>query len=261
MILFISFSCYSVALFWFFVTSTRDKHWKFRAGWNHFGSLLCWNAETCDHEHRARSYPILSFPILSYPNLSYPMLDGCSFDSFDEGGMEVRQIDSLPQNLMAAARIAAREVVRDLNRESQLPPTLMNLPDPSKRPIQRLFKGKTNLLNGDLGWCAVWLKSNLSKQEIAANYEKYIRARDPFPWRSIHQNLNSLGNSLCSDSNLAGASLCRYNFCTWQVWHETHLPVYRYTVKACAKFVLMTRKWNTTKWNFNHAGMCITVMS
>ena len=73
------------------------------------------------------------------------MLDGCSFDSFDEGGMEVRQIDSLPQNLMAAARIAAREVVRDLNRESQLPPTLMNLPDPSKRPIQRLFKGKT--------WC------------------------------------------------------------------------------------------------------------
>ena len=27
------------------------------------------------------------------------------------------------------------------------------------------------------------------KQEIAANYEKYIRARDPFPWRSIHQNL------------------------------------------------------------------------
>ena len=102
---------------------------------------------------------------------------------------------------------------------------------------------------------------NVSKQEIAANYEKYIRARDPFPWRSIHQNLHSLGNSLCSDSNLAGASLCRYNFCTWQVWHETHLPVYRYTVKACAKFVLMTRKWNTTKWNFNHAGMCITVMS
>ena len=102
---------------------------------------------------------------------------------------------------------------------------------------------------------------NDDKQEIAVNYEKYIRARDPFPWRSIHQNLNSLGNSLCSDSNLAGASLCRYNFCTWQVWHETHLPVYRYTVKACAKFVLMTRKWNTTKWNFNHARMCITVMS
>ena len=50
------------------------------------------------------------------------------------------------------------------------------------------------------------------------------------------------------------SSLCRYNFCTWQVWHETHLPVYRYTVKASAKFVLMTRKWNTTKWNFNHAG-------
>ena len=88
------------------------------------------------------------------------------------------------------------------------------------------------------------------EQEIAANYEKYIRARDPFPWRSIHQNLNSLGNSFCSDSNLVGASLCRYNFCTWQVWHETHI----YAVKACAKFVLMTRKWNTTKWNFNHAG-------
>ena len=62
-----------------------------------------------------------------------------------------------------------------------------------------------------------------SKQEIAANYEKYIRARDPFPWRSIHQNLNSLGNSFCSDSNLAGATLCRYNFSTWQVWHETHI--------------------------------------
>ena len=62
-----------------------------------------------------------------------------------------------------------------------------------------------------------------NKQEIAANYEKYIRARDPFPWRSIHQNLNSLGNSFCSDSNLAGATLCRYNFCTWQVWHETHI--------------------------------------
>ena len=61
------------------------------------------------------------------------------------------------------------------------------------------------------------------KQEIAANYEKYIRARDPFRWRSIHQNLNSLGNSFCSDSNLAGASLCRYNYCTWQVWHETHI--------------------------------------
>ena len=88
------------------------------------------------------------------------------------------------------------------------------------------------------------------KQEIAANYEKYIRARDPFSWRSIHQNLNSLGNSFCSDSNLAGASLCRYSFCTWQVWHETHI----HAVKACAKFVLMTRKWNTTKWNFNHAG-------
>ena len=27
-----------------------------------------------------------------------------------------------------------------------------------------------------------------------------------------------------------------------------------YAVNACAKFVLMTRKWNTTKWNFNHAG-------
>ena len=26
-----------------------------------------------------------------------------------------------------------------------------------------------------------------------------------------------------------------------------------YAVKACAKFALMTRKWNTTKWNFNHA--------
>ena len=64
----------------------------------------------------------------------------------------------------------------------------------------------------------IWLK-----QEIAANYEKYIRARDPFPWRSIHQNLNSLGNSFCSDSNLTGARLCRYNFCTWQVWHETHI--------------------------------------
>ena len=61
------------------------------------------------------------------------------------------------------------------------------------------------------------------QQEIAANYEKYIRVRDPFPWRSIHQNLNYFGNSFCSDSNLAGASLCRYNFCTWQVWHETHI--------------------------------------
>ena len=29
---------------------------------------------------------------------------------------------------------------------------------------------------------------------------------------------------------------------------------YVYAVKACAKFVLMTRKWNTTKWNFNHTG-------
>ena len=63
----------------------------------------------------------------------------------------------------------------------------------------------------------VWLHN---EQEIAANYEKYIRVRDPFPWRSIHQNLNSLGNSFCSDSNLAGATLCRYNFCTW---HETHI--------------------------------------
>ena len=27
-----------------------------------------------------------------------------------------------------------------------------------------------------------------------------------------------------------------------------------YAVKACAKFVLMTRKWNTTKWNFSRAG-------
>ena len=64
---------------------------------------------------------------------------------------------------------------------------------------------------------------NTKEQEIAANYEKYIRARDPFRWRSIHQILNSLGNSFCSDSNLAGASLCRYNYCTWQVWHETHI--------------------------------------
>ena len=29
----------------------------------------------------------------------------------------------------------------------------------------------------------------------------------------------------CTCSNLAGASLCRYNFCTWQVWHETHRPI------------------------------------
>ena len=68
--------------------------------------------------------------------------------------------------------------------------------------------------------CSMDPKSLTFKQEIAANYEKYIRARDPFPWRSIHQNLNSLGNSFCSDSNLAGATLCRYNFCTW---HETHI--------------------------------------
>ena len=27
-----------------------------------------------------------------------------------------------------------------------------------------------------------------------------------------------------------------------------------YALKACAKLVLMTRKWNTTKWNFNPAG-------
>ena len=66
----------------------------------------------------------------------------------------------------------------------------------------------------------LFLFIHTSEQEIAANYEKYIRARDPFPWRSIHQNLNSLGNSFCSDSNLAGATLCRYNFCTW---HETHI--------------------------------------
>ena len=59
--------------------------------------------------------------------------------------------------------------------------------------------------------------------QIAANYEKYIRARDPFPGRSFHQNLNPLGNSFCSDSNLAGANLCRYNFCTWQVWHGTYI--------------------------------------
>ena len=87
------------------------------------------------------------------------------------------------------------------------------------------------------------------KQEIAANYEKYIRARDPFPWRSIHQNLNSLGNSFCSDSNSAGASLCRYNFCTWQVWHETHI-----CCQGMRKICSDDKKWNTTKWNFNHAG-------
>ena len=86
------------------------------------------------------------------------------------------------------------------------------------------------------------------KQEIAANYEKYIRARDPFRWRSIHQNLNSLGNSFCSDSNLAGASLCRY------IAHDRYDTRPIYAVKACTKFVLMTRKWNATKWNFNHAG-------
>ena len=63
----------------------------------------------------------------------------------------------------------------------------------------------------------------MRKQEIVANYEKHIRARDPFPWRSIHQNLYSLGNSFCSDSNLAGANLCRYKFCTRQVWHETYI--------------------------------------
>ena len=27
-----------------------------------------------------------------------------------------------------------------------------------------------------------------------------------------------------------------------------------FAVKECAKFVLMTIKWNTTKWSFNHAG-------
>ena len=31
---------FRLSFFYFIITSTRDKHWKFRAGWNHFGSLL-----------------------------------------------------------------------------------------------------------------------------------------------------------------------------------------------------------------------------
>ena len=34
------YSCYSTALFKFHVISTRVKHWKYRTGWNHFGSLF-----------------------------------------------------------------------------------------------------------------------------------------------------------------------------------------------------------------------------
>ena len=50
MLLIISFSCYSVALFKFIVTSTSDKHGEFRAGWNHFGSLLPqFLVLKCDH--------------------------------------------------------------------------------------------------------------------------------------------------------------------------------------------------------------------
>ena len=51
--------------------------------------------------------------------------------------------------------------------------------------------------------------SHQSSQGIIDHFYLWIkiRARDPFPWRSIHQNLTSLGNSFCSDSNLAGASL------------------------------------------------------
>ena len=37
-------------------------------------------------------------------------------------------------------------------------------------------------------------------------------------------------------------------FCIWPITHET------YAVKACTKFVLMTRTWNTTKLNFHHTG-------
>ena len=39
MLLIIIFSYDSAALFKFLVSSTRDKHWKFCAGWNHFGSI------------------------------------------------------------------------------------------------------------------------------------------------------------------------------------------------------------------------------
>ena len=39
MLLIMIYSCYSAALFQFNVTCTRVKHWKYRTGWNHFGSL------------------------------------------------------------------------------------------------------------------------------------------------------------------------------------------------------------------------------
>ena len=107
---------------------------------------------------------------------------------------------------------------------------------------------------GKCSWLSFWyiqppVQYSVNR-EIAATYEKYIRARDPFPWQSIHQNLNSLGNSFCSDSNLAGASFRRYNFCTWQVWHET-----RICCQGMRKICSDDQKMKYDKWNFNHAGI------
>ena len=33
-----------------------------------------------------------------------------------------------------------------------------------------------------------------------------------------------------------------------------HITYETYAIKACTKFVLMTRKWITTKWNLHHVG-------
>ena len=49
-------------------------------------------------------------------------------------------------------------------------------------------------------------------------------------------------------------SRCQLNYVATIFAHDKYDTRPIYAVKACAKFVLMTRKWNTTKWNFNHAG-------
>ena len=96
------------------------------------------------------------------------------------------------------------------------------------------------------------------KQKIAANCEKYIRAMDPFPWPSEFKffafillyfkfsrcQLIMLGPAN-SNSDQPITTIFAYD-----TWHTSR-------VKAYDKFVLKTRKWNVTKWNFHHLGMKI----
>ena len=89
------------------------------------------------------------------------------------------------------------------------------------------------------------------KQEIAANYEKLHSGQGPISLTINPSEFKFFGQLVLLWFKFSRCQLMSLQFLHIIDKYDTR-PIY--AVNACAKFVLMTRKWNTTKWNFNHAG-------